>query len=69
MLVTVNSSPSFELVVSTPSFEQIHQQPPLLLPATERQDYTYHYRHRLVGPAIGALEVIKVLGTIALMIG
>ncbi|KAL8239484.1 hypothetical protein R6Q59_016051 [Mikania micrantha] len=55
--------------MSTPSFDQIHQQPPPLLPATERQDYTYHHHHRSVGPAIGVLAVIMVLGAIAVMIG
>ncbi|KAK9074023.1 hypothetical protein SSX86_006618 [Deinandra increscens subsp. villosa] len=55
--------------MSTPPFDQIQQQPPPLLPAIERQDYTYHHRHGSVGPAIGALAVIMVLGAIAVMIG
>ncbi|KAK1418218.1 hypothetical protein QVD17_27369 [Tagetes erecta] len=48
--------------MSSPSFDQFQQQPPPLLPVT-------HHRHGSVGPLIGALAVIMVLGAIAVMIG
>ncbi|KAI3497339.1 hypothetical protein L1887_39882 [Cichorium endivia] len=55
--------------MSTPSLDQTQQQLPPILPVIERQDYTSHHLHGSVGPAIGALALIMVLGVVAVMIG
>lgn len=54
---------NFHWKMSSPTFDQFQQQqPPPLLSVT-------HHHHVSIGPAIGALAVIMVLGAIAVMIG
>ncbi|KAG8368323.1 hypothetical protein BUALT_Bualt15G0033700 [Buddleja alternifolia] len=53
--------------MSTPVLDPLLQQPPPM--ETTQQAYTAHSGHGSVGPVIGVLAVITILGAIAVMIG
>nr|XP_043620031.1 uncharacterized protein LOC122591867 [Erigeron canadensis] len=53
---------------STPEMDPT-QQPPPFPPVIQEQAYSQHSGHGSVGPVIGVLAVIMVLGAVAIMIG
>ncbi|XP_052621793.1 uncharacterized protein LOC111895733 [Lactuca sativa] len=54
---------------STPELDPAQQQPPPFPPIIQEQAYKSHSGHGSVGPVIGVLAVIMVLGAVAVMIG
>lgn len=54
---------------SLPELDPTQQQPPPFPPVIQEQAYKSHSNHGSVGPVIGVLAVIMVLGAVAVMIG
>lgn len=54
---------------STPELDPTQQQSPPFPPVLQEQAYKPHSGHASVGPVIGVLAVIMVLGAVAVMIG
>ncbi|KVI10775.1 uncharacterized protein LOC112506284 [Cynara cardunculus var. scolymus] len=54
---------------STPALDPTQQQPSPFPPVIQEQAYKPHSSHGSVGPVIGVLAVIMVMGAVAVMIG